>query len=42
MKTVMVTGGTFGIGAGITFGLAQAGRRVVAFGLEAPLVSSTA
>lgn len=38
----IVTGGTFGLGRGITLGLAQRGYRVVAFGLEAPQVSSTA
>lgn len=42
MKTVIVTGGTFGIGAGITVGLARAGWRVVAFGLESAQVSSIA
>lgn len=42
MKTVIVTGGTFGIGAGITRGLAHRGWHVVAFGLDAPQVSSTA
>ena len=38
----IVTGGTFGLGRGITLGLAQRGYRVVAFGLEAPQVSSIA
>jgi NAD(P)-dependent dehydrogenase (short-subunit alcohol dehydrogenase family) len=41
-KVVLVSGGTFGIGRAITFGLAQRGHSVVAFGLEAPQVSSTA
>jgi len=41
-KTVIVTGGTFGIGAGITLGLARKGWQVVAFGLESAQVSSTA
>lgn len=42
MKTVIVTGGTFGLGAGITRGLACRGWHVVAFGLDTPQVSSTA
>jgi len=42
VKVAIVTGGTFGLGAGITLGLARRGWRVVAFGLEAPQVSSTA
>jgi NAD(P)-dependent dehydrogenase (short-subunit alcohol dehydrogenase family) len=41
-KVVIVTGGTFGIGRAITLGLAARGHRVVAFGLEAKQVSSTA
>jgi NAD(P)-dependent dehydrogenase (short-subunit alcohol dehydrogenase family) len=41
-KVVIVTGGTFGIGRGITLRLARGGHRVVAFGLEAPQLSSTA
>lgn len=41
-KVVIVTGGTFGIGRGITLRLARAGHKVVAFGLEAPQMSSTA
>jgi NAD(P)-dependent dehydrogenase (short-subunit alcohol dehydrogenase family) len=41
-KLVIVTGGTFGIGRAITLGLAVRGYRVVAFGLEAPQVSSIA
>jgi NAD(P)-dependent dehydrogenase (short-subunit alcohol dehydrogenase family) len=41
-KVVIVSGGTFGIGRAITLGLAQRGHRVVAFGLEAPQISSTA
>ncbi len=42
MKTVIVTGGTFGLGAGISLGLARRGWHVVAFGLDTPQVSSTA
>jgi NAD(P)-dependent dehydrogenase (short-subunit alcohol dehydrogenase family) len=41
-KTVLVSGGTFGIGRAITLGLARRGHAVVAFGLEAAQVSSTA
>jgi NAD(P)-dependent dehydrogenase (short-subunit alcohol dehydrogenase family) len=41
-RVVIVTGGTFGIGRGITLRLAELGHAVVAFGLEAPQVSSTA
>ena len=41
-KVVLVSGGTFGIGRAITLGLAGRGHIVVAFGLEAPQVSSTA
>jgi NAD(P)-dependent dehydrogenase (short-subunit alcohol dehydrogenase family) len=41
-KVVLVSGGTFGIGRAITLGLAQRGHLVVAFGLEALQVSSTA
>jgi len=41
-KVVLVSGGTFGIGRAITLGLAQHGHSVVAFGLEAQQVSSTA
>jgi NAD(P)-dependent dehydrogenase (short-subunit alcohol dehydrogenase family) len=41
-KVVLVSGGTFGIGRAITLGLAQRRHSVVAFGLEAPQVSSTA
>lgn len=41
-RIVIVTGGTFGIGRAITLGLAARGHAVVAFGLEAPQVSSTA
>jgi NAD(P)-dependent dehydrogenase (short-subunit alcohol dehydrogenase family) len=41
-KVVLVSGGTFGIGRAITLGLAGRGHMVVAFGLEAPQVSSTA
>ncbi len=41
-RTVIVTGGTFGIGSGISLGLARRGWRVVAFGLDAPQLSSTA
>jgi NAD(P)-dependent dehydrogenase (short-subunit alcohol dehydrogenase family) len=41
-RVVIVTGGTFGIGRAITLRLAALGHKVVAFGLEAPQVSSTA
>lgn len=41
-KVVLVSGGTFGIGRAITLSLARRGHSVVAFGLEAPQVSSTA
>jgi NAD(P)-dependent dehydrogenase (short-subunit alcohol dehydrogenase family) len=41
-KVVLVSGGTFGIGRAITLGLAERGHAVVAFGLEAPQISSTA
>jgi NAD(P)-dependent dehydrogenase (short-subunit alcohol dehydrogenase family) len=41
-KVVLVSGGTFGIGRAITLGLAGRGYSVVAFGLEAPQVSSIA
>jgi NAD(P)-dependent dehydrogenase (short-subunit alcohol dehydrogenase family) len=41
-KVVLISGGTFGIGRAITLGLAQRGHSIVAFGLEAPQVSSTA
>jgi NAD(P)-dependent dehydrogenase (short-subunit alcohol dehydrogenase family) len=41
-RVVIVTGGTFGIGRAITLRLAELGHAVVAFGLEAPQVSSTA
>jgi NAD(P)-dependent dehydrogenase (short-subunit alcohol dehydrogenase family) len=41
-KVVIVSGGTFGIGRAITLGLAGRGDAVVAFGLEAPQVSSIA
>ena len=41
-KVIIVSGGTFGIGRAITLGLAARGHSVVAFGLEAPQVSSTA
>jgi NAD(P)-dependent dehydrogenase (short-subunit alcohol dehydrogenase family) len=41
-KVVIVTGGTFGIGRAIAIGLVRRGHAVVAFGLEAPQVSSTA
>lgn len=42
MSVVIVTGGTFGIGQAITVLLAQRGHQVVALGLSAPQVSSTA
>lgn len=38
----IVTGGTFGLGLGITVELARRGHRVVAFGIEAAQISSTA
>ncbi len=41
-RTVIVTGGTFGIGHAITLGLASRGYAVTAFGLETRQVSSTA
>jgi NAD(P)-dependent dehydrogenase (short-subunit alcohol dehydrogenase family) len=41
-RVAIVTGGTFGIGRAITLRLAALGHTVVAFGLEAPQVSSTA
>jgi NAD(P)-dependent dehydrogenase (short-subunit alcohol dehydrogenase family) len=41
-RVVIVTGGTFGIGAGISIDLARRGWRVVAFGLDAPQPSSVA
>ena len=42
MKSVIVTGGTFGIGRAITLTLARKGWRVLAFGLEAAQPSSLA
>jgi NAD(P)-dependent dehydrogenase (short-subunit alcohol dehydrogenase family) len=42
MKVAIVTGGTFGIGQAISVTLAGRGFRVIAFGLDAPQVSSTA
>lgn len=42
MKTIIVSGGTFGLGQSITVELAQRGYHVVAFGLMQPQVSSTA
>ena len=42
VKSVIVTGGTFGIGRDITLGLAERGHRIVAFGLDARQASSTA
>ena len=41
-RVVIVTGGTFGIGRAITLRLAGLGHAVVAFGLEAPQISSMA
>ncbi len=41
-RVVIVTGGTFGIGSGISLGLARRGWRVIAFGLDAPQLSSIA
>jgi NAD(P)-dependent dehydrogenase (short-subunit alcohol dehydrogenase family) len=42
MAVIIVTGGTFGLGQGITVELARRGHQVVAFGLGQPQVSSTA
>jgi NAD(P)-dependent dehydrogenase (short-subunit alcohol dehydrogenase family) len=42
MSVVIVTGGTYGIGAGISLTLAERGHDVVAFGLDARQPSSTA
>jgi NAD(P)-dependent dehydrogenase (short-subunit alcohol dehydrogenase family) len=42
MNVTIVTGGTFGLGLAMTVELARRGHRVVAFGLAAPQVSSTA
>jgi NAD(P)-dependent dehydrogenase (short-subunit alcohol dehydrogenase family) len=42
MSTVIVTGGTFGLGQSITVELARRGHKVVAFGLAQQQVSSTA
>jgi NAD(P)-dependent dehydrogenase (short-subunit alcohol dehydrogenase family) len=42
VSVVIVTGGTFGIGQAITVLLAQRGHQVIALGLAAPQVSSTA
>lgn len=42
VKSVIVTGGTFGIGRAITLTLARRGWGVLAFGLEAPQPSSLA
>ena len=42
MGTVIVTGGTFGLGQSIAVDLARRGHQVVAFGLAQPQVSSTA
>ena len=42
MPVVIVTGGTFGIGSGISMTLAARGHDVVAFGLDTPQPSSTA
>jgi NAD(P)-dependent dehydrogenase (short-subunit alcohol dehydrogenase family) len=39
---VIVSGGTYGIGLAISLGLAAAGHDVVAFGLDAPQISSLA
>jgi len=41
-RVAIVTGGTFGIGAAISVDLARRGWRVVAFGLDAPQLSSVA
>jgi NAD(P)-dependent dehydrogenase (short-subunit alcohol dehydrogenase family) len=42
MSVVIVTGGTFGIGRAITLTLSRQGHQVVAFGLDAPQISSIA
>jgi NAD(P)-dependent dehydrogenase (short-subunit alcohol dehydrogenase family) len=42
MSVIIVTGGTFGLGQGITVELARRGHQVVAFGLAQAQVSSTA
>ena len=34
MKTVLISGGTFGLGREIALGLARSGYNVVAFGLD--------
>jgi NAD(P)-dependent dehydrogenase (short-subunit alcohol dehydrogenase family) len=42
MAVIIVSGGTFGIGRSITTVLAKRGHQVVAFGLDAPQMSSVA
>jgi NAD(P)-dependent dehydrogenase (short-subunit alcohol dehydrogenase family) len=41
-RVVIITGGTFGIGAAVSVDLARRGWRVIAFGLDAPQLTSIA